>query len=51
MTIWGLCWGHIGIMEKKVETTMVHWRSIGIMEKEMETQVKMGRGRYGNVLA
>ena len=25
-------WGNIGIMEKKVETTIVYWGSIRIME-------------------
>ena len=27
----------MGIMEKKVETTIVYWGNIGIMEKKMET--------------
>ena len=26
-----VCWGYIGIMEKKMETTMVSWGYIGIM--------------------
>ena len=30
-------WDYIGIIEKKMETTMVYWDYIGIMEKEMET--------------
>ena len=30
---------YIGIMEKKVETTMVYWGYIGIMEKKMETTI------------
>ena len=32
-------WGHIGIIEKKMKTTIVdwgYWHYIGIMEKEME---------------
>ena len=29
--------GYFGIMEKKMETTMVYWGYIGIMEKKMET--------------
>ena len=33
----GLYWGYIGIMEKKIETTIVYWGYIGIMEKKMET--------------
>ena len=31
--------GHIGIMEKKMETTIVCWGYIGIMEKKMETTI------------
>ena len=33
--------GHlnIGIMEKKMETTIVYWGYIGIMEKKMETTI------------
>ena len=27
----------MGIMEKKMETTIVHWGYIGIMENKMET--------------
>ena len=30
-------WGYIGIMENKMETTVVYWGYIGIMEKKMET--------------
>ena len=33
------CWGlggYIGIMEKKMETTVTCWGYIGIMEKKME---------------
>ena len=30
---------YIGIMEKKMETTIVHWGNIGIMEKKMETTI------------
>ena len=29
--------GYIGIIENKMETTMVYWGYIGIMEKKMET--------------
>ena len=32
-------WGYIGIMEKKMETTIACWGYIGIMEKKMETHV------------
>ena len=28
---------YVGIMEKKMETTIVYWGYIGIMEKNMET--------------
>ena len=28
-----------GIMEKKIETTIVYWGNIGIMEKEMEATI------------
>ena len=34
-----LYWGYIGIMEKKMETTLVYWEYIGIMEKKMETTI------------
>ena len=27
----GLYWGYIGIMEKKMETTMVYWDYIGVI--------------------
>ena len=30
---------HIGIMEKKMETTIVYWNYIGITEKKMETTI------------
>ena len=30
-------WGYIGIMENKMETTIVYRGDIGIMEKKMET--------------
>ena len=33
---------YIGIMEKKMETTVVYWVYIGIMEKKMEATI-MGR--------
>ena len=29
-------WGHIGIMENKMEATIVYWGYIGIMENKME---------------
>ena len=29
----------MGIMEKKMETTVVYWAYIGIMEKNMETTI------------
>ena len=32
-------WGYIGIMENKMETTIVYWCYIGIMEKKMETTI------------
>ena len=31
--------GHIGIMEKKMETTIVYWGDKGIVEKKMETTI------------
>ena len=31
--------GYMGIMEKKMETTIVYWGYIGIMEKKMETTI------------
>ena len=31
--------GYIGIMEKKMETTLVYWGYIVIMEKEMKTTI------------
>ena len=30
----------MGIMEKKMETTIVYWACIGIMEKKMETTIE-----------
>ena len=30
---------YIGIMEKKIETTIVYWGYIGIMEKKIETTI------------
>ena len=30
-------WGHIGIMENQMETTIEYWGYIGIVEKKMET--------------
>ena len=41
----GLYWGYIGIMEKKMETTIVYWGYIGIMEKKMETTILYGAAR------
>ena len=42
-SILGLYRGYIGIMEKKMETTIVYWGYrggyIGIMEKKMETTI------------
>ena len=32
-------WGYIGIMENKMETTIVYKGYIGIMEKKMETTI------------
>ena len=32
-----IVWGNIGIMEKKMETTIVCWGNIGRMEKKMES--------------
>ena len=40
--------GYIGIMEKKMEATIVYWGYKGIMEKKMETTVvyrKLYRGQ------
>ena len=33
---------HIGIMEKKTETSIVYWGYIGFMEKKMETEYVRG---------
>ena len=44
--LWGLYRGYIGIMEKKVETTIVYWGDIGILEKKMETTI-VYRGYIG----
>ena len=30
---------YIGIMEKKMEATVLYWGSIGIVEKKMETTI------------
>ena len=35
----GLCWGHIGRKEKKMEATIVYRWYIWIMEKKMETTI------------
>ena len=32
-------WGNVGIMEKKMETTIVYGGNIGIMENKMETTI------------
>ena len=37
----GLYWGCIGIMEQKMETTIVNWGYIGIMGKNMETTIEV----------
>ena len=34
-------WGYIGIMEEKMETTIIYWGYIGMMENKMET-TRMG---------
>ena len=31
--------GYMGIMEKKMETTIVYWGHIGMMEKKTETTI------------
>ena len=36
---------YIGIMENKMETTIVHWGNIGIMENKMETTIV----HWGNI--
>ena len=38
-SILGLYWGNMGIMEKKMETTMVYWGNMGIMENQMENTI------------
>ena len=35
----GLYWGFIGIMEKKMQTTIVYWGYIRILEKNMATTI------------
>ena len=41
--VWGLGfrvhWGYLGIMENKMETTIVYWGYSGIMEKKMEATI------------
>ena len=32
-----LFWGYRGVMENKMETTIVYWGNIGTMENKMET--------------
>ena len=39
-------WGYMGIMEKKMETTIVYWGYMGIMEKKMETTIVYLDGFY-----
>ena len=35
-----VCWGYIGLMEKKKETTIVYWGLYtGVMEKNMEATI------------
>ena len=36
---YGLYWGYTGIMEKRMETTIVYWGYTGIMENQMETTI------------
>ena len=36
---YSIYWGHIGITDKKMETTIVCWGYVGIMEKKMETTI------------
>ena len=38
--LWGCLWDYIGIMEKKMETTIVYRDYIRIMEKKMETIIQ-----------
>ena len=35
----GIRYGNMGIMDNKMETTIIYWGYIGIMEKEMESTV------------
>ena len=43
----------MGMMEKKMETTIVYWGNLGIMEKKMETTIMgfrirlLGFGSWG----
>ena len=39
ITGWGIDPSYIGIMEKKMETTIVHWGNTGITEKKLETTI------------
>ena len=32
-------WGNIGIIENKIETSIVYWVKTGIMENKMETTI------------
>ena len=46
--ILGLYWDYIGIMEKKMETTIVYRGYTGIMEKNMETRPQVKINFSGN---
>ena len=38
---WGLrFWGYIGMIENKMETTIVYWGYVGMMENETETTTR-----------
>ena len=39
--------GYVGILEKKMETTIVYWGYIGIMENKMETTSFFNLGHVG----
>ena len=34
-----LCGGYMGIMEKKMETTIAYWGNLGIMDRKMEATI------------
>ena len=42
----GISWGYIGIMENKMETTIVYWGYNGIMEKKMEATIHSSDLRF-----